>query len=207
MGKTFPCLKHFPDAAGVDEVGRGCLAGPVVAAAVILPREFDTRGLNDSKLLTRKQREEWAAKIRNEAIYSLAMQSPEDIDRYNILQATLLAMAATVMQLQPKPKKVFVDGHRLPNQLLGYYELYPVVGGDSKIACIAAASIIAKTERDQLMRTLSEKYPHYGFENNVGYGTRQHLEAIEKFGPSPLHRKTFAPIKHMINQKCLNYDE
>jgi ribonuclease HII len=206
MGKTSSCLEHFPGVAGVDEAGRGSLAGPVVAAAVILPSYFDVTGLNDSKMLPPHVRQELSLRIRAEAIWSLSIYSSQEIDRHNILQATLMAMAEAVQKLAQKPDKVYIDGSHIPPKLLGSYELRAVKGGDRKIACIAAASILAKTERDHLMQLLAHDYPNYGFEHHMGYGTPQHLQAIEKHGPSPIHRQTFAPMKNRIHQTCLTYD-
>lgn len=186
--------------AGVDEVGRGCLAGPVVAAAVILPPEFDLRGLRDSKVMTLAQREEAEHRIRAEATWSIAFIEPDEIDRTNILQATFAAMRKAVLGLARAPEAVHIDGNTIPPGLPFPAEAF--VKGDAKWAEIAAASILAKCARDRYMREMATRFPHYGFEQNVGYGTPAHLEALATWGPCPLHRRSFAPIKS-DDQLCL----
>lgn len=178
---------------GVDEAGRGPLAGPVCAAAVIFPREFNVEeelpGLNDSKKLTDKRRRELFEKIQACAVaYGIAYASHEEIDEINILQATFLAMGRAVEQLQVKPEMALVDGNRTPE--LGI-PVRTIVKGDSISASIAAASILAKVSRDDLMVRMAREYPQYGFEVHKGYGTKRHYGALTEFGVSPIHRKTF----------------
>ncbi|MFN3695253.1 MAG: ribonuclease HII [Ignavibacterium sp.] len=182
--------------AGVDEAGRGPLAGPVVAAAVILPKDFYHKEINDSKKLSCKQREKLFDVIINNAIsYSFSVISQSTIDRINILNASLLAMKKSVNKLQPMPEIVLIDG----NKSFGTNtKLIPLVKGDSLSQSIAAASIVAKVIRDRMMNRLSEKYSFYGWEKNKGYPTKQHIEALLKFGPSPIHRKTF--LKKIFNE-------
>lgn len=174
---------------GVDEAGRGPLAGPVCAAAVILPKEFHIPGLNDSKKLTDKKRRELYYVIVEHAIsYGIAFSDEKEIDEINILQATFLAMERAVSQLTVRPDIVLVDGNREPR--LGV-PVETVVKGDSLSASIAAASILAKVTRDRLMEELDEKYPSYGFAVHKGYGTKRHYEALTAEGPCPIHRMTF----------------
>lgn len=175
--------------AGVDEVGRGPLAGPVVAAAVILPSGFSHPGINDSKLLSPARREQIATVIRDAALaYAVAEVSEEEIDRINILQATLRAMEAALALLAVQPDYVLVDGNRAP-VILGPHET--IVGGDRRSGSIAAASIIAKVHRDRLMDDHHERWPAYHFRRNKGYGTAAHLRAIREHGPCPIHRRSF----------------
>lgn len=181
--------------AGVDEAGRGPLAGPVVAAAVILPKDFYHKEINDSKKLSFKQREKLFDVIITNAIsYSFSVISQSTIDRINILNASLLAMKKSVNKLKPTPEIVLIDG----NKTFGSQtKLIPLVKGDTLSQSIAAASIVAKVIRDRMMNRLSEKYSFYGWEKNKGYPTKQHIEALLKFGPSPIHRKTF--LKKIFN--------
>ena len=179
---------------GIDEAGRGPLAGPVCAAAVILPRELDLAealpGLNDSKKLSDARRRELFEKIKAVAVgYGIAFASTEEIDEINILQATFLAMARAAAQLPERPDLALVDGNREPD--LGGIPVETLVGGDGRSASIAAASILAKVTRDDLMIRLAEEYPQYGFEIHKGYGTKRHYAALEEFGPSPAHRRSF----------------
>lgn len=180
--------------AGVDEAGRGPLAGPVCAAAVILPRELQIDGLNDSKKLSEKKREALFDIIRENALaYSVAFASHREIDELNILNATYLAMNRAVAGLSLTPDMTVIDGNRakgieFPNITL--------VGGDGKSANVAAASVLAKVTRDRLMCELAEKYPGYGFEKHKGYPTRAHYEALGRLGPSEIHRVTFLRKKH-----------
>ncbi len=180
--------------AGVDEAGRGPLAGPVCAAAVILPRELQIDGLNDSKKLSEKKREALFDIIREKALaYSVAFASHREIDELNILNATYLAMNRAVAGLSLTPDMTVIDGNRakgieFPNITL--------VGGDGKSANVAAASVLAKVTRDRLMCELAEKYPGYGFEKHKGYPTRAHYEALRRLGPSEIHRVTFLRKKH-----------
>ena len=174
---------------GVDEAGRGPLAGPVCAAAVILPPNAEIPGLNDSKKLTDKKRRELMPVIKEMALaYGIAFADEKEIDEINILQATYLAMQRAIEQLSIKPDLALVDGNRAGDFGL---PVKTVVKGDSLSASIAAASILAKVTRDDLMLSLAEKYPQYGFEIHKGYGTRAHYAALTEHGPSPIHRMTF----------------
>ena len=180
--------------AGVDEVGRGCLAGPGVAAAVILPPTLDLPGLTDSKQLTPHKREVFDLMIREQAVaVSVGSASPEEIDRMNILSATFLAMQRAIDGLKPAPEYLLIDGNRFRSHLEIPYET--IVGGDGRVASIAAASIVAKVYRDSLMARLGESYPAYQWERNAGYGTAAHLEAIRLYGLTPHHRRSFAPCR------------
>lgn len=183
--------------AGVDEAGRGPLAGPVVAAAVILPPGWDAQvKLDDSKRLTPAQREAAYPVIRQRAVaWRIAVVSPEEIDRVNILQATMAAMARAVAALRVSPDWVLVDGNRLPApEVRGTRDgcrWECLIQGDARSATIAAASILAKVVRDRLMRVYDRRYPEWGFARHKGYGTAAHLAALERFGPSPIHRRSF----------------
>lgn len=189
--------EQFSRIAGVDEVGRGCLAGPVVAAAVILDPNRPIKGLRDSKKLSAKKRDELAEEIKEKALaWSVAAMGPEVIDKINILQATLLAMKAAVEKLPVEPDFVQVDGNKLPKWK---WLSEAVVKGDDKVEWISAASIIAKTTRDGYMCKIAELYPQYGFEHHVGYGTAEHIKALKAYGPTPIHRKTFAPVREVID--------
>jgi ribonuclease HII len=180
---------------GIDEAGRGPLAGPVVAAAVVFPRWFKPDGsvlemVNDSKKLSAEHRELLAPAIKHAAAFwSVAVVDPETIDRINILQATMLAMNQAVVSLLMIPELLLVDGNRFRTDLPIPYET--IVKGDSKVFSIAAASVLAKTHRDELMVAYAGEYPHYGFERHVGYATMAHVEAIRKHGRCPIHRKSF----------------
>ena len=174
---------------GVDEAGRGPLAGPVCAAAVILPKGLELPGLNDSKKLTDKKRRELFPIIKEQAIaYGIGLASHEEIDEINILQATYLAMERAIAQLEGKADFALIDGNRAKDFGL---PVRTVVKGDSLSANIAAASVLAKVTRDDLMVELAEKYPEYGFEIHKGYGTKAHYAALREHGPSPIHRMTF----------------
>ena len=174
---------------GVDEAGRGPLAGPVCAAAVILPRGHQIPGLNDSKKLTDKKRRELFPLIKEQAIaYGIGMASHEEIDEINILQATYLAMERAIAQLEGKADLALVDGNRAKDFGMA---VHTVVKGDSLSANIAAASILAKVTRDRYMEEMAEKYPQYGFEIHKGYGTKAHYAALTEHGMSPIHRRTF----------------
>lgn len=182
--------KGYSLICGVDEAGRGPLAGPVCAAAVILPTDLDIPGLNDSKKLTEKKRDELYDIITAQAVaYGIAMVSEEEIDEINILQATFLAMKRAVESLAVKPDFVLIDGNREPD--LGDLPLKTIVKGDSRSANIAAASILAKVTRDRYMTELDAIYPQYGFAVHKGYGTKKHYAALEAFDACPAHRKTF----------------
>ncbi|MEP2988588.1 MAG: ribonuclease HII [Parasphingorhabdus sp.] len=180
--------------AGVDEAGRGPLAGPVVAAAVILPIDHGIEGLDDSKKLSAKKRERLEALILEQTHYSIGICDEDEIDTLNILWATMEAMKRAVDGLPKAPDHVLVDGNRLPNWA---YHAEAVIGGDAIHSCISAASILAKEHRDRLMLVAAEKYPEYGWERNKGYGTAEHLAALRKYGPTPLHRKSFAPVAQL----------
>ncbi len=185
--------------AGVDEAGRGPLAGPVVAAAVILDPMRPIQGLRDSKKLTEEQRERLAPLIRERALdWSVAHATVEEIDELNILQATMLAMKRAVAGLSVRPNLVLVDGNRVPHLDIA---VNAIVGGDDKIASISAASIIAKTTRDQWLVELDRRYPEYGFARHKGYGTPEHIAALRKYGPLPEHRKTFAPVRQILEER------
>lgn len=182
---------------GVDEAGRGPLAGPVCAAAVILPKNLEIPGLNDSKKLTdKKRRELYDIIIEQAEAYGIALVSEQEIDEINILQATFLAMERAVAQLSVKPDLALVDGNREPNLPV---EVKTVVKGDSRSANIAAASILAKVTRDRLLEELDETYPAYGFAVHKGYGTKRHYEALREHGPCPIHRMTF--LKKFYGEK------
>ncbi len=174
---------------GVDEAGRGPLAGPVCAAAVILPHGIEIKGLNDSKKLSEKKREELYIKIIEHALsYGIAFASVEEIEEYNILGATYIAMNRAIAQLKNTPELALIDG----NQKSGIeYSCRCVVGGDANCASIAAASILAKVTRDRLMLEYDQKYPQYGFAGHKGYGTREHYAALREFGPCEIHRMSF----------------
>ena len=182
--------------AGVDEAGRGPLAGPVVAAAVILDDLKPIKGLADSKQLTAKRREKLYDEIRAKALCcSIAEASVEEIDRLNILQATMLAMQRAVRGLRLKPSKVLVDGNRLPPlDVLAE----AIVSGDALVPAISAASILAKVTRDRQLEALDLRHPAYGFAQHKGYGTAQHLQALQQHGPLPEHRRSFAPVARLL---------
>ncbi len=179
----------FDNICGIDEAGRGPLAGPVCAAAVILPKGVVIDGVNDSKKLTEKKREALFEVIKNEAVsYSVAFASVEEIEEHNILNATMLAMRRAFLELDVKPDYALVDGNRMPPlPVMGEC----VVKGDAKSVSVACASILAKVSRDRLMYKYAEEYPQYGFDKHKGYGTKQHIEALREFGPCPYHRTSF----------------
>lgn len=184
--------------AGVDEAGRGPLAGPVVAAAVILDPSRPIRGLADSKVLEPEERERLAVLIRARALcYSVAWADPEEIDSINILQATMLAMRRALLGLRIPPQQVFVDGNRCPcADGLGFECLFEaVIQGDAKVPSISAASIMAKTTRDALMCELDGRYPGFSLSGHKGYPTPTHVAALQALGPSPLHRRSFSPVR------------
>lgn len=187
--------------AGVDEAGRGPLAGPVVAAAVILDDLKPIAGLADSKTLSPRQRERLSAEIHARALcFSVAHASVEEIDRLNILQATLLAMRRAVMGLRLKPHKVLVDGNRLPTLDI---VAEAVVQGDRKVPAISAASILAKVARDRWCLQIDAEYPAYGFAAHKGYGTAQHLLALQTHGATPWHRRSFSPVAQVLSRDPL----
>ena len=182
--------------AGVDEAGRGPLAGPVFAASVILDPSRPIAGLADSKILSPSKRDSLYILIKERALsWSIAQASVEEIDQLNILQATLLAMQRAVTSLGIQPDEVLIDGNRLPVLTM---PAQAIVKGDSKVQAISAASILAKVERDKLMVEYSNNYPDFSFEQHKGYGTKQHLAEIERFGYLAIHRKTFNPVKTLM---------
>jgi ribonuclease HII len=187
--------------AGVDEAGRGPLAGPVVAAAAVLPPDWiedglpkALKGLNDSKQLTVEQRERFFAVLtsRTEVQWALGRSESDEVDRWNILEATHRAMNSALAQLRPKPQHVLIDGTRVKSLR---FPQTPIVKGDARSYSIAAASVLAKVTRDRLMLAFDRQWPSYGFAVHKGYGTPQHLAALAAFGPCPIHRRSFAPLK------------
>jgi ribonuclease HII len=185
----------FQFIAGIDEAGRGPLAGPVVAAAVILPKDFNLLGIDDSKKLTEQKREDYFKQIKMEAIsVGVGIIEAAEIDRINILEAAKKAMLEAVTQLVPNPDYLLIDAVKLETP----FPSESLIKGDARSITIAAASIIAKVTRDRMMREMSSKYPEYGFSSNMGYGTAEHLEAIKQHGVTPYHRKSFAPVKDYI---------
>lgn len=185
--------------AGVDEAGRGPLAGPVVVAAVILPSNHELDSLDDSKRLTALKRERLVPQIENQAIaYAVEYVEVDEIDRVNILQATMNGMQRAVENLQPAPQHALIDGNRAPGLTC---KVTTVVGGDALIASISAASVLAKVYRDRLMLSMHDLYPDYGFDRHKGYPTAFHLERLEALGPCPIHRKSFAPVRKVIGLK------
>ena len=185
--------------AGVDEVGRGPLAGPVTAAAVILDPSNIPQGLNDSKKLSAKRRENLYDLILKSATVAVAHVSVEEIDRINILQASLLAMRNAVAALNPQPAHLLIDGNRVPDPI--NIPAQPIVKGDGKSLSIAAASIVAKTVRDRLMAELSLQNPGYGWEKNAGYPSKQHILALQRLGVTPHHRRSFRPVHNILYQE------
>ena len=181
--------------AGVDEVGRGSLIGPVYAAAVILNKSINSKTLKDSKTLTKEKREILFNYIKKNSIWATGKASVKEIDKINILQASLLAMKRAIKKLKKKPSQVLIDGNKIPD--LKHYNLRAIVKGDQKIASISAASIIAKVTRDNFIKILAKKNKGYHWDQNFGYGTKQHLKAIKKLGVNKHHRKTFSPISKL----------
>ena len=189
--------KGFTAVCGIDEAGRGPLAGPVVAAAVILPEDLQLPGVNDSKKITEKKREILFDFVKEHALaYGIGEASETEIDEINILQATFLAMRRAVEALQIPADYALVDGNRIQGLPV---PAETVIGGDGKVLSIAAASILAKVTRDRYMRDMAAQYPEYGFEKHKGYGTKAHYAAIEQYGICPLHRKTF--LKKVLNHQ------
>lgn len=184
--------RHGGPVAGIDEAGRGPLAGPVVAAAVILDKRAIPDGLDDSKKLTAERREALFEELCGTAEIAVAVVSALRIDRINILQASLAAMREALAALSTRPACALVDGRDVPAGLLCHGEA--VIGGDGRSLSVAAASVVAKVTRDRMMRAHAAHYPGYGFESHVGYGTPAHLEALARLGPCPLHRRSFAPV-------------
>ena len=181
--------------AGGDEVGRGSLIGPIYAAAVILNKSINKRILKDSKSLTKSKREILSKYIKKNSIWVIGKASVKEIDKINILQASLLAMKRAIKKLKKKPTQVLIDGNKVPD--LKNYNLKAVIQGDQKVASISAASIIAKVARDKFITTLAINNKGYGWDQNFGYGTKQHLKAIKKLGINKHYRKTFSPISKL----------
>ena len=183
--------------AGVDEVGRGSLVGPVYAAAVILKKKVDKKKLKDSKKLTKINRQILEKYIKKNSYWSIGSASLKEIEKLNILNASLLAMKRAIMKLKKKPGQILIDGNKIPK--IKNYNLKYVIKGDEKIPEISAASIIAKVSRDRLITKMSKKYIKYSWNKNAGYGTKSHLLAIKKFGITKHHRKTFKPIHNILS--------
>ena len=181
--------------AGVDEVGRGSLIGPVYAAAVILKKSVDPKILKDSKVLSKKKREYLFNYIKKNSIWAIGKASLKEIEQLNILNASLLAMKRAIKKLKKKPSHVLIDGNKLPE--LKNYKLKSIIKGDQKIPSISAASIIAKVTRDKMISNLSKKFKGYSWQKNFGYGTSQHLKAIKVLGITKHHRKNFSPINRL----------
>ena len=191
-------LTPFVLEAGVDEAGRGPLAGPVVVAAVILPQNYELVSLDDSKRLSAIRRERLVPHIEAQAIaFAVEFVEVDEIDRVNILQATLNGMQRAVENLAPAPRRAMIDGNRAPNLSC---EVITVIGGDGLIASISAASVLAKVYRDRLMLSMHRMYPDYGFDRHKGYPTAHHLDRLRKLGPCPIHRKSFAPVRRAIKK-------
>ncbi len=183
--------------AGVDEVGRGSLIGPVFAAAVIFKKNINKKKIKDSKKLSKEKRNILEKYIKKNSIWSIGSVSLKEIEKLNILNASLLAMKRSIKKLKIKPSITLIDGNKLPD--INGYKLKSVIKGDEKISEISAASIIAKVARDRLVTKMSKKYKKYAWDRNAGYGTKQHLRAIKKFGITKHHRKTFSPIHNMLS--------
>ena len=183
--------------AGVDEVGRGCLAGPVVSAAVILKEGINLKLLKDSKKITFKKREEISKHIKNNSYFAIGIASVEEILNLNILQASLLSMKRAIKKLAVKPGLTLIDGNFAPKGLKNYKT---IINGDEKIKVISSASIVAKVYRDTFMIKLSEKFSNYAWERNFGYGTKAHLDGLKKFGITTHHRKGFKPIHNILSK-------
>ncbi|HAS60102.1 MAG TPA: ribonuclease HII [Algoriphagus sp.] len=193
-----PYLEANRIEAGCDEVGRGCLAGPVVAAAVILPADYENPWINDSKKLGKSQREELIEEIKLKSLdWAIAEATVAEIDQINILNASFLAMSRAIEMLKVKPEHLLIDGNRWKSKL--EYSYSCIIKGDGKFASIAAASILAKVHRDQMMEDLATSFPHYGWESNVGYPTKTHREGIQKHGISPWHRKSFQLLPRQLD--------
>ena len=182
--------------AGVDEVGRGCLAGPVFAAAVILNNSINTKEIKDSKKIPFKRRILLSNYIKKNSIFALGVASVNEIKDINILNASLLSMQRALNKLKQKPNMIYIDGLFAPKNIKIKYKTF--IKGDEKIACISAASIIAKAERDLFMINLSKKYPEYGWHKNFGYGTEVHIKGLMKYGVTRHHRKNFKPIHNIL---------
>ena len=182
--------------AGVDEVGRGSLIGPVYAAAVILKNSIDKKKLKDSKKLNKAKREILSKYIKKNSTWAIGSASIKEIEKINILNASLLAMKRAIKKLKKKPTLVLIDGNKIPE--IKNYKIKNIIKGDQKISEISAASIIAKVSRDNLITNLSKKFKKYGWSKNAGYGNKDHIDAIKKYGITKLHRKTFNPIHNIL---------
>ena len=192
-------FKGIQNIAGVDEVGRGSLIGPVYASAVILKKNCDVKKLKDSKKLTKKEREVLNKYIQKNSYWSIGSASKEEIEKLNILNASLLAMKRAIKKLKNKPRLVLVDGNRIP--VMKNYNLKYVIKGDRKIPQISAASIVAKVSRDSLMKKISKNFSQDQWNKNCGYGTKVHIQAIRKFGITKHHRRTFKPIHNILSPR------
>ena len=186
--------------AGIDEVGRGCLAGPVFAAAVILNKNINTKGIKDSKKISFEKRVKISKYIKKNSIYAVATASVNEISKMNILNASLLSMKRALQKLKSKPTIAYVDGLFVPKNTK--IKCKNFIKGDEKIACIAAASIVAKVARDFFMIKLSKKFPNYKWNKNFGYGTQEHLNSLKKYGVTKHHRKKFKPIHNMLSHQA-----
>jgi len=182
--------------AGVDEVGRGSLIGPVYAAAVILNKSIKTELLKDSKSLTKSNREVLSKYIKENSVWSIGKASVKEIEKINILQASLLAMKRAIKKLKKKPTLILIDGNKVP--VIENYNLRSIIKGDQRIPSISAASIVAKVARDKMITKIAKKFKGYYWDQNYGYGTKQHLKAIKSLGITSQHRKTFSPINKML---------
>ena len=185
--------------AGVDEVGRGSLIGPIYAAAVILKKNIKKKEIKDSKKLSKAKREILAKYIKKNSVWAIGTASLKEIEKINILNSSLLAMKRAIKKLKIKPKLVLIDGNKSPK--IKNYLIKTIVKGDQKIKEISAASIIAKVSRDKLMKRMSKKYQKYKWDSNAGYGTKDHIKAIKKYGITKFHRKTFKPIHKILSPK------
>tara|TARA_Y100001970_G_scaffold286310_1_gene408154 strand:+ start:3242 stop:3814 length:573 start_codon:yes stop_codon:yes gene_type:complete len=183
--------------AGVDEVGRGSLIGPVFAAAVIFKKNINKKKIKDSKVLSKEKRDFLEKYIKKNSIWSIGSASKKEIEKLNILNASLLAMKRSLKKLKLKPTISLIDGNKLPK--ISGYKLRSVIKGDQKVSEISAASIIAKVARDRLLKKMSKKFKKYGWDKNAGYGTKKHIKAIKKFGITKHHRKTFGPIHNILS--------
>ncbi len=185
--------------AGVDEVGRGCLAGPVYAAAVILNNKINTKNIHDSKKISFRKRILLSKYIKKNSVYAIGMASVKEIDKINILNASLLSMERALNKLKQKPSIAYIDGTFAPKNIKMKYKTF--IKGDERVKCIAAASIVAKAARDLFMIKLSKKHPKYSWDKNFGYGTSKHLRSLRKYGVTKHHRKKFKPIYKILMKK------